>query len=73
MGVKMVTPKSGYYIFPDFEVIRSGLNKRGLKTCEEMCQLMLEECNVAVSNFQNERLDFKLSIISRSLQFLISR
>ncbi|KAK7092602.1 hypothetical protein V1264_008323 [Littorina saxatilis] len=48
IGVKMVKPKAGYYIFPDFEVIRQPLRQRGIQTCEEMCTLMLAECSVAV-------------------------
>ena len=49
VGVKAVRPTAGYYIFPDFEVIKENLKRRGIKTCEEMCQLMLDECGVAVS------------------------
>ncbi|XP_078331755.1 aspartate aminotransferase-like isoform X2 [Crassostrea virginica] len=48
VGVKAVRPTAGYYIFPDFEVIKENLKRRGIKTCEEMCQLMLDECGVAV-------------------------
>lgn len=47
-GVKMVKPRAGYYIFPDFEVIREPLRRRGVVTCEEMCALLLAEASVAV-------------------------
>lgn len=48
MGVKAVKPTAGYYIFPDFEVIKENLKRRGIKMCEEMCKAMLDECGVAV-------------------------
>lgn len=48
MGVKAVKPTAGYYIFPDFEVIKENLKRRGIKTCEEMCKAILDECGVAV-------------------------
>ncbi|KAL8563823.1 hypothetical protein ACOMHN_061947 [Nucella lapillus] len=48
IGVKMVRPRAGYYIFPDFEILREPLRHRGIKTCEEMCALILAECSVAV-------------------------
>lgn len=48
VGVKCLLPKSGYYIFPDFEVMRPKLNQRGITTCEEMCQAMTKECSVVV-------------------------
>ncbi|XP_076437074.1 aspartate aminotransferase-like [Babylonia areolata] len=48
VGVTMVKPRAGYYIFPDFEVLREPLRHRGIQTCEEMCTSMLAECSVAV-------------------------
>lgn len=48
VGVKAVKPTAGYYIFPDFEVIKENLKRRGIKTCEEMCKAILDECGVAV-------------------------
>ncbi|BFZ24662.1 hypothetical protein BsWGS_27701 [Bradybaena similaris] len=47
-GVSVVEPTSGYYIFPNFEVIRPALQKRGILTCQGMCDLMLSEIAVAV-------------------------
>ncbi|XP_071157014.1 aspartate aminotransferase-like [Mytilus edulis] len=48
VGVRCVVPKSGYYIFPDFEIMRPLLNKRGITTCEQMCKAMTAECSVVV-------------------------
>ncbi|XP_059143853.1 aspartate aminotransferase-like [Physella acuta] len=48
VGVKVVPPKAGYYIFPNFEVIRGQLARRGVRTCQEMCDLILSEVTVAV-------------------------
>lgn len=52
IGVKCLAPTSGYYIFPDFEVMRPKLNERGIKTCEEMCQAMTKECSVVVGLYE---------------------
>ena len=49
VGVKVVEPSSGYYIFPDFEVIRGGLAARGIHTGKEMCDAILKDIDVAVS------------------------
>ncbi len=46
----MTPPNAGYYIFPNFEVLRGALNKRGITTGTQMCQAMLSEAKVAVSN-----------------------
>ncbi|XP_046355560.2 aspartate aminotransferase-like isoform X2 [Haliotis rufescens] len=48
VGVKMVTPTAGYYVFPDFEVIRPALTLRGITTCQEMCDALLKEASVAL-------------------------
>ena len=50
VGVKVINPYGGFYIMPDFEIIRSALEKRGVTTGNEMCQLMFEEKSIAVSN-----------------------
>ncbi|CAL1528938.1 unnamed protein product [Lymnaea stagnalis] len=47
-GVKVVEPTAGYYIFPNFEVIKPAIVQRGVNTCAEMCSLMLAEIGVAV-------------------------
>ena len=52
IGVKAVKPTAGYYVFPDFEMLKPALNKRGVHTCQEMCEKLLEEAKVAVSTTQ---------------------
>lgn len=48
MGVKVVKLIVGYYIFFDFEVIKENFKRRGIKICEEMCKVILDECGVVV-------------------------
>jgi len=48
VGVKVHNAGSGYYIFPDFEVIRPALNKLHINTGEEMCEKILKETSVAL-------------------------
>ena len=50
MGVKVVSPSSGYYIFPDFDVIRRELAQRDIQTGNQMCSAILKDINVAVSS-----------------------
>ncbi|XP_038058393.1 aspartate/prephenate aminotransferase-like isoform X2 [Patiria miniata] len=47
-GIKAIMPVAGYYIFPDFEVLRAVLEARGIQTCEQMCEALFKEGNVAV-------------------------
>ena len=46
----MSPPSSGYYIFPNFEVLRSALKRRGITTGEEMCEALFKEASVAVKS-----------------------
>ncbi|XP_041459085.1 aspartate aminotransferase-like [Lytechinus variegatus] len=48
VGVKAIMPRGGFYIFPDFEVIREALARRNITTGEAMCKALLEEADVAV-------------------------
>ncbi|XP_019613558.1 PREDICTED: uncharacterized protein LOC109461620 [Branchiostoma belcheri] len=48
VGVKVVQPTSGYYILPNFEVLRTALSKRGITTCTQMCEALFEEARVAL-------------------------
>ncbi|KAI8497233.1 hypothetical protein Bbelb_251820 [Branchiostoma belcheri] len=48
VGVKVVQPTSGYYILPNFEVLRPSLSKRGITTCTQMCEALFEEARVAL-------------------------
>jgi len=46
VGVKAVKPRGGFYMFPDFEVIRCALAKRGITTAQQMCDAIFEEVSV---------------------------
>ena len=48
-GVKAILPVAGYYIFPDFEILRPVLEARGILTCEQMCEALFKEADVVVS------------------------
>lgn len=48
VGVKAVKPQGGFYMFPDFEVIRCALASRGITTSQQMCDAIFEEISVAV-------------------------
>ena len=48
VGVKAVKPGGGFYMFPDFEVIRCSLAKRGITTAQQMCDAIFKEVSVAL-------------------------
>ena len=48
VGVKAVKPMGGFYLFPDFEVIRGVLAKRGITTSKQMCDAIFKEVSVAL-------------------------
>lgn len=48
VGVKVHMSGSGYYIFPDFEVIRESLKRIGMETGAQMCDKLLEQTSVAL-------------------------
>ena len=48
VGVKAVKPCGGFYMFPDFEVIRCALAKRGITTAQQMCDAIFQEVSVAL-------------------------
>jgi len=48
VGVKIAQPKGGFYMMPDFEVIRESLQKRGIATGKEMQEALLKESSVAL-------------------------
>lgn len=52
VGVGGVKSQAGYYFLADFEVVRTGLRRRGLHTSEEMTRAMLEEADVALMSSQ---------------------
>ncbi|KAK3760442.1 hypothetical protein RRG08_065168 [Elysia crispata] len=47
-NVQVPEPQGGFYLFPKFEVIRTALIRRGITTGQAMCDVMLEECSVAL-------------------------
>ena len=48
VGVRVHPSAGGYYLMPDFEVVRPGLERRGLKLGQDWCDVMLKEAKVAV-------------------------
>ncbi|XP_062513628.1 aspartate aminotransferase-like [Corticium candelabrum] len=48
VGVKAVKPAGGYYMMPDFEVVRKALNCCGIKTGQAMCDKIFEETCVVL-------------------------
>ena len=48
VGVRAVKPQGGFYIFPDFEVIRCVLASRGITTAQQMCDAIFEEVSVTL-------------------------
>ena len=48
-------PTAGYYIFPDFEILKPVFDVRGIETCEQMCATLFKEANVAVSTYIRRR------------------
>lgn len=54
LGIKVTKPKGGFYMFPDFEIIRKDLFKRGIQSCQEMCDALFEEASVALMPWDTE-------------------
>ena len=48
VGVRVHPSAGGYYLMPEFEVVRPGLERRGLKRGQDWCDVMLKEAKVAV-------------------------
>ncbi|XP_013399621.1 uncharacterized protein LOC106165806 [Lingula anatina] len=48
IGVKCVKPEGSFYMFPDFEILRPALNRRGIRTGAQMCAALLDEVAVTV-------------------------
>jgi hypothetical protein len=49
VGVSSVKPKGGFYIFPNFEILRAKLKARGIERCEDMVKALFDETSVSVS------------------------
>ncbi|XP_070535521.1 aspartate aminotransferase-like isoform X2 [Ptychodera flava] len=48
VGVKVVMSTAGYYMFPNFEILRPALNARGITTGNQMCDAIMNEASVAL-------------------------
>ncbi|EDV20914.1 uncharacterized protein TRIADDRAFT_60600 [Trichoplax adhaerens] len=48
VGVKCIQSTGGFYMLPDFEVIRPGLEKNNITTCQEMCEDLFQKRSVVV-------------------------
>ncbi|KAI0221910.1 hypothetical protein LSAT2_026841 [Lamellibrachia satsuma] len=48
VGVKITRSTAGFYIFPDFGLVRESLQRRGIETVGQMCDVILEEAKVAL-------------------------
>jgi aspartate aminotransferase len=47
-GVKVVPPKGGFYLFPDFSNFAVKLRAKGIRTSDELCEKLLNETGVAI-------------------------
>lgn len=47
-GVRVHAPQGGFYLFPDFSPHKESLNKRGITTSGQLCELLLKETGVAL-------------------------
>ena len=47
-GIAVDSPEGAFYLFPDFEPLRSKLEERGIRTAEHLCHRLLEDIGVAV-------------------------
>ncbi|GMQ80924.1 MAG: aspartate transaminase AspB [Rhodothermia bacterium] len=46
-GLQTADPTGGFYLFPDFELLREPLRQRDISTSDQLCQKLLEETGVA--------------------------
>ena len=49
VGVDVKPSQAGFYLFPNFELCREKLAAKGVKTGQDMCDLLFEEKRIAVS------------------------
>lgn len=47
-GADVPEPDGGFYLFPDFEVLRSRLAMRGILSSDQLCSRLLEELGIAI-------------------------
>ena len=48
VGVDVKRSQAGFYLFPNFEKCRAKLEVKGVKTGQDMCDLLFEEKRIAV-------------------------
>ncbi|XP_077993807.1 aspartate aminotransferase-like isoform X2 [Glandiceps talaboti] len=48
VGVKAVMPTAGYYMFPNFEILRPAMKARGITTGTQFCDAIFNEAHVAL-------------------------
>ncbi len=46
--IRVHSPQGGFYIFPDFSLLKEKLNNRGISTSKQLCELLLVETGVAM-------------------------
>ncbi|MCC5858527.1 MAG: aminotransferase class I/II-fold pyridoxal phosphate-dependent enzyme [Ectothiorhodospiraceae bacterium] len=46
--LSLARPRGGFYLFPDFGPHRQALQKRGIRTSEQLCEALLNETGVAL-------------------------
>ena len=51
VGVRVHPSAGGYYLMPDFEVARPGMERRGLTRGQDWCDVVLKEAKVAVRSW----------------------
>ncbi|GFR94235.1 aspartate aminotransferase-like [Elysia marginata] len=68
--VRVSEPHGGFYTFPNFNVVKKALKKRGVVTGQGMCDAMLAECAVAllpggpIHNRPDEELTTRLCFVN---------
>lgn len=48
VGVDVKRSQAGFYLFPNFEKCRAKLEAKGVKTGQDMCDLLFDEKRIAV-------------------------
>ena len=67
VGVKVHPAAAGFYIFPDFSILRDKLAARGITTGQHMCDAILDEANVSVSESFQHTSEIQNSVLIRSV------
>ena len=57
VGVDVKPSSAGFYLFPNFEKCREKLEQKGVKTGQDMCDLLFEEKRIAVSSLSLEMVN----------------